>query len=71
MKLKNIQKKEEKKKATRKLKIVLAKANDSVIRSAVKRADYSLERAQKEPASNGIIVSKLKKIRAELRQLGS
>ena len=71
MKLKNIQKKEEKKKATRKLKIVLAKANDSVIRSAVKRADYSLERVQKEHASNGVIVSKLKKIRAELRQLGS
>ena len=71
MKLKNILKKEEKKKATRKLKIVLAKANDSVIRAAVKRADYSLERAQKEHASNGVIVSKLKKIRAELRQLGS
>ena len=43
MKLKNIKKKVEKKKATRKLKIVLAKADDSVIRTAVKRADYTLE----------------------------
>ena len=71
MTLKNIQKKEEKKKATRKLKIVLAKAIDSVIRSAVKRADYTLYRKQKENASNGIIVARIKKIRSELRQLGS
>ena len=71
MKLINIKKKVEKKKCTRKLKIVLAKADDSVIRTAVKRADYTLERAQKENASNGIIVARIKKIRSELRQLGS
>tara|TARA_B100001113_G_scaffold341624_1_gene326976 strand:+ start:1302 stop:1517 length:216 start_codon:yes stop_codon:yes gene_type:complete len=71
MKLKNIKKKVEKKKATRKIKIDLSKASDSVVRTAVKRADYTLERAQKENASNGIIVARIKKIRSELRQLGS